>query len=73
LNPLKQSHSVEDYANKFQSLVAKITTMPPCEGDLLQRFRNGLKPEMQMTAGIDPSIGSRWMNMTEVYLLSMCY
>ena len=63
LDVLKQTHSVEDYANKFQSLVAEITVMPPSEGDLLQKFRNGLKPDMQIAAGIDPVTGSRWMNL----------
>jgi hypothetical protein len=54
---------VEDYANKFQSLVAEIVAMPPSEGDLLQKFRNELKPEMHIAAGIDPVIGTRWMNL----------
>jgi hypothetical protein len=49
---------VEDYANKFQSLVAEIVTMPPSEADLLQKFGNGLKPDMQIAAGIDPSSSS---------------
>jgi hypothetical protein len=52
LDVLKQTGSVEDYANKFQSLVAEIVAMPPSEGDLLQKFRNGLKP--------DESDGSRY-------------
>ena len=63
LDVLKQTHTVEDYANKFQSLVAEIVTMPPSEGDLLQKFRNGLKPEMQIAAGIDPITGTRWMDL----------
>jgi hypothetical protein len=55
---------VEDYANKFQSLVAEIVAMPHSEGDLLQKFRNGLKPDIQMAAGsIDPVTGTRWMNL----------
>jgi hypothetical protein len=37
--------------------------MPPSEGDLLQKFRNGLKPDIQMAAGIDPVTGTRWMNL----------
>jgi hypothetical protein len=57
LDVLKQTGSVEDYANKFQSLVAEIVAMPPSEGDLLQKFRNGLKPDIQMAAGIDPVTG----------------
>jgi hypothetical protein len=63
LDVLKQTGSVEDYANKFQSLVAEIVAMPPSEGDLLQKFRNGLKPDIQMAAGIDPVTGTRWMNL----------
>jgi hypothetical protein len=30
---------------------------------LLQKFRNGLKPDIQMAAGIDPVTGTRWMNL----------
>jgi hypothetical protein len=63
LDVLKQTGSVEDYANKFQSLVAEIVAMPPSEGDLLQKFKNGLKPDIQMAAGIDPVTGTRWMNL----------
>jgi hypothetical protein len=63
LDVLKQTGSVEDYANKFQSLVAEIVAMPPSEGDLLQNFRNGLKPDIQMAAGIDPVTGTRWINL----------
>jgi hypothetical protein len=63
LDVLKQTGSVEDYANKFQSLVAEIVAMPLSEGDLLQKFRNGLKPDIQMAAGIDPVTGTRWMNL----------
>jgi hypothetical protein len=55
LDVLKQTGLVEDFANKFQSLVAEIVTMPPSEGDLLQKFMNGLKPDMQIAAGIDPA------------------
>jgi hypothetical protein len=63
LDALKQTGSVEDFANKFQSLVAEIVAMPPSEGDLLQKFRNGLKPDVQMVASIDPVTGTRWMNL----------
>jgi hypothetical protein len=55
--------SVEDYANKFQSLVAEIVAMSPSDGDLLQKFRNGLKPDIQMAACIDHVTGTRWMNL----------
>jgi hypothetical protein len=51
LDALKQTSSVEDFADKFQSLVAEIVAMPPSEGDLLQKFRNSLKPDIQMVAG----------------------
>jgi hypothetical protein len=37
--------------------------MPPSEGDLLQKFRNGLKPDMQMAADIDPVTCTRWMDL----------
>jgi hypothetical protein len=37
--------------------------MPPSEGDLLQNFRNGLKPDIQMVASIAPVTGTRWMNL----------
>jgi hypothetical protein len=63
LDVLKQTGSVEDYANKFQSLVAEFVAMPPSEGDLLQKFRNGLKPDIQIVASIDPVTGTRWMNL----------
>jgi hypothetical protein len=63
LDVLKQTGSVDNYANRFQSLVAEIVAMPPSEGDLLQKFRNGLKPDIQMVASIDPVTGSRWMNL----------
>jgi hypothetical protein len=33
LDVLKQTGSMEDYANRFQSLVAEIVAMPPSEGD----------------------------------------
>jgi hypothetical protein len=46
LDAPKQTGSVENFANKFQSLVAKIVAMPPSEGGLLQKFRNGLKPDI---------------------------
>jgi hypothetical protein len=29
----------------YESLVAEIVAMPPSEGDLLQKFRNGLTPD----------------------------
>lgn len=60
LDVLKQTGTVEDYASRFQSIVAEIVDMPPSEGDLIQRFRNGLKPDLQMQAGIDPQTGKRW-------------
>ena len=63
LDVLKQTGSVEDSANKFQSLMAEIVAMPPSEGDLLQKFRNGLKPDIQMAASFDPVTGTRWMNL----------
>jgi hypothetical protein len=63
LDALKQTGSVEDFANKFQPLVAEIVAMPPSEGDLLQKFRIGLKPDIQMVASIDPVTGTRWMNL----------
>jgi hypothetical protein len=31
--------------------------------NLLQKFRNGLKPDIQMSAGINPVTGTRWMNL----------
>jgi hypothetical protein len=37
--------------------------MPPSEGDLLQKFGNGLKPNIQMVASIDLVTGTRWMNL----------
>jgi hypothetical protein len=37
--------------------------MPSSEGDLLQKFRNGLKPDIRMVAGFDPVTGTRWMNL----------
>jgi hypothetical protein len=74
LNALKQTGSVEDYAIKFQSLVAEIVLMPPSEGDLLQKFRNGLKPDIQMVASIDPVTGTRWMNLQKfISFASLCY
>ena len=48
---------------KFQSLVAEIVDMPMSEGDQLQKFRLGLKPDLAMLAGIDPSTGKRWMDI----------
>jgi hypothetical protein len=65
LDALKQTGSVEDSANKFQFLVAEIVVMSPSEGDLLQKFRNGLKPDIQMVqvASIDPVTGIRWINL----------
>jgi hypothetical protein len=63
LDVLKQTGSMEDFANKFQSLVAEIVAMPPSEGDLLQKFRNGLKPDIQMVASIDPVTGTRCMKL----------
>jgi hypothetical protein len=63
LDALKQTGSVEDFANKFQSLVAEIVAMPSSEGDLLQKFRNGVKLDIQMVASIDPVTGTRWMNL----------
>jgi hypothetical protein len=63
LDVLKQTGSVEDYANKFQFLVAEIVAMPPSEGGLLQRFNHGLKPDIHMVASIDPITGTRWMNL----------
>lgn len=60
LDVLRQTGSVEDFASRFQSLVAEITEMPPSEGDLIQKFRNGLKAELQVAAGIDPQTGKRW-------------
>jgi hypothetical protein len=59
----KQTSLVEDFANKFLSLVAEIVAMPLSEGDLLQKFKNGLKPDIQMVASIDPVTGTRWMNL----------
>jgi hypothetical protein len=63
LDVFKQTGSVEDFANKFQSLVAEIVAMPPSEGNLLQKFRNGLKLDIQMVASIDPVTDTRWMNL----------
>jgi hypothetical protein len=63
LDVLKQTGSVEDYANWFQSLVAEIVAMLPSICDLLQKFRNGLKPDIQMVASIDPVTGTRRMNL----------
>jgi hypothetical protein len=63
LDALKQTGSVEDFADKFQSLVAEIVAMPLSEGDLLQKFKNGQKPDIQMVASIDPVTGTRWMNL----------
>ena len=54
---------MEDYASRFQSLVAEIVEMPPSEGDLIQKFRNGLKSEIQVQAGIDPQTGKRWSEL----------
>jgi hypothetical protein len=63
LDVLKQTGSVDNFANKFQTLVAEIVAMPLSEGDLLQKFRNGLKPDIQMVASIDPVTGTRWMDL----------
>ena len=63
LEALSQTGSVEDYASRFQSLSAEIVTLPLSEGDKIQRFRNGLKTEMQTAAGIDPMTGKRWMDL----------
>jgi hypothetical protein len=59
LDVLNWTDSVEDYANKFQFLVDEIVAMPPSEGDLMQKFRIGLKPYIQMAASIDPVTGTR--------------
>jgi hypothetical protein len=58
---------MENFADKFQSLVAELVTMPPSEGDLLQKYRNGHKPHMQIAAGIDPNTGSRWMDLPKSF------
>ena len=63
LDALTQTGSVEDFAARFQSLVAEITELPPSEGDLIQKFRNGLHPDIQTAAGIDPQTGRRWMDL----------
>jgi hypothetical protein len=70
LDVLKKTSSVEDFANKFQSLVAEIVAMPPSEGDLLQKFRNGLKPDIQMVASIDPVTDTRWISLQKFISLA---
>ena len=63
LERLTQTGSVEDYSSRFQSLSAEIVTLPLSEGDKIQRFRNGLKAELQTAAGIDPLTGKRWVDL----------
>ena len=63
LDVLTQTGSVEDFAARFQSLVAEIVELPPSQGDLIQKFRNGLHADIQTAAGIDPQTGKRWMDL----------
>jgi len=60
LDDLKQTGSVEDFARKFQACVARIKALPPSEGDLIQRFRKGLKPEILQHVAVDPATRKRW-------------
>lgn len=59
LDALTQTGSAENFAARFQSLVAEITELPPLEGDLTQMFMNGLHFDIQTEAGIDPQTGTR--------------
>lgn len=45
---LRQATTVEDYARRFQELVAQIVQMPMSEGDLIRHFMMGLSEEMQI-------------------------
>jgi len=60
LDDLRQTGSVEDFARKFQACVARIKALPPSEGDLIQRFRKGLKPEILQHVAVDPATKKRW-------------
>jgi len=63
LDDLKQTGSVEDFARKFQACVARIKALPPSEGDLIQRFRKGLKPEILQHVAVDPATKKRWTSL----------
>ena len=63
LRGLSQTGTIEDYANDFQNLCAQIVSMHVSEGDKIDRFTAGLKPEMQMLVAADPSNdGQSWSN-----------
>jgi hypothetical protein len=73
LDELKQIGSVEDFARKFQACAAKIKSMPLSEGDLIQRFRKGLKPEILQHVAVDPSTQKRWTSLQSFIAFASTY
>jgi hypothetical protein len=73
LDDLKQTGSVEDFARKFQACVARIKALPPSEGDLIQRFRKGLKPEILQHVAVDPATKKRWTALQPFIAFASAY
>lgn len=60
LNELVQTTSAEKYLQEFQGYVAQIKQFPLSEGDLMDRFKRGLKPSLRALVVFDPSTGKQW-------------
>ena len=73
LDDLRQTGSVEDFARKFQACVARIKALPPSEGDLIQRFRKGLKPEILQHVAVDPATKKRWTALQPFIAFASAY
>jgi hypothetical protein len=73
LDELRQTGSVEDFARKFQACTAKIKSMPMSEGDLIQRFRKGLRPEILQHVAVDPSTQKRWTSLQAFIAFASTY
>jgi hypothetical protein len=52
--------------------VAEIVAISPSEGDLLQKFRSGLKLDIQMVASIDPVTGTSWWMNLQKFISFAC-
>lgn len=65
LNSLVQTGSCEQYLREFQSYVAQIKKLPLSEGDLMDRFKRGLKPSLKAQVLLNPATGRPWDSFSE--------
>ena len=66
LHDIKQTGSVQDYIQHFNTLVTSVGADTPCQSDLVMWFLHGLKPALHDRCRFDPRTSMHWTSLPDL-------